>query len=143
MMKKAVFTFCLLALLFSAASLCAQEKGMSTALTECTVIYQVYALLAQTQGKPEKMTADFNAAAARFRDAALKAAAQEGAMDPKHHVSATYNNLLPKWQEKYAAITGEDMDAMLQGTRHLIDAVETCGETGRKLGILPLTAPVE
>lgn len=140
MFKKSVFAFAVLALtaLPVAGDAKAQSQAISKSLTECTVIFQVYGLMAKKQGKPEEMIGYFNKAAARFRDAALETAEKEGEADPKQYVSDTYSELLPKWQQKYAAITGDDMVAMAKETKDIMDWVNYCGSLGRKMKILPL-----
>lgn len=140
MFKKSIFALSLLAFaaLPSAAQAEGQSQAISKSLTECTVIFQVYGLMAKKQGKPEEMIGYFNKAAARFRDAALETAEKEGQQDPKTYVSDTYNELLPKWQKKYAAITGEDVVAMTKETKDIMDWVNYCGSLGRKINILPL-----
>jgi|GEM_PF-1605440 len=152
MFRKSIFAASAFALLLTLATLSAaahvenRNRPASESLTECTVIFQVYALMAKTQDKPEEMIGYFNKAAARFRDAALQAAGKEGAADPKAHVTGTYNDLLPKWQKKYAAITGEDVTAMAEETKNIMEWVSHCGTLGREAGILPLPeeeAPVE
>lgn len=141
MFKKSVFAFAVLALtaLPVAGDAKAQSQAISKSLTECTVIFQVYGLMAKNQGKPAELVGHFSQAAARFRDAALEKAEQEGQADPKQYVTDTYNELLPKWQEKYAAITGEDMVAMAKETKSITEWVAYCGSLGRKIKILPLT----
>lgn len=141
MFKKSVFALSLLAL--SAVPYTAraedQSQAVSRNLTECTVIFQVYGLMAKKQGKSEEVIGHFNKAAARFRDAALETAEKEGKADPKKYVGDTYNALLPVWQKKYAAITGDDIAEMEKGTKNITEWVNYCGSLGRKINILPLT----
>jgi hypothetical protein len=140
MFKKSIFALCLLALATMAAPAPAevQSQAISKSLTECTVIFQVYGLMAKKQNKPEEMIGYFNTAAARFRDAALETAEKEGTADPKQYVADTYSALLPKWQQKYAAITGEDVTVMAKETKDIMEWVNYCGALGRKINILPL-----
>ena len=140
MFKKSICALSLFALtaLSTVNGAQAQSQAISKSLTECTVIFQVYGLMAQKQGKPEEMVGHFSKAAARFRDAALEKAEAEGQEDPKQYVSDTYNALLPKWQQKYAAITGDNVVAMVKETKDITEWVEYCGSLGRKIKILPL-----
>lgn len=117
----------------------AQKQAISKSMTECTVIFQVYGLMAKNQGKSEEMIGYFDKAAARFRDAAVTRAEAEGIVDPKQHISDTYNELLPKWQEKYTAITKGSMVEMTTETKDIMDWVNYCGSLGRKIKILPLS----
>lgn len=117
----------------------AQKQAISKSMTECTVIFQVYGLMAKNQGKSEEMIGYFDKAAARFRDAAVTRAEAEGIADPKQHISDTYNELLPKWQEKYTAITKGSMVEMTTETKDIMDWVNYCGSLGRKIKILPLS----
>lgn len=140
MFKKSLFALSLLALtaLPAAAQTEGQSRPISKNLTECTVIFQVYGLMAKNQGKSEEMIGYFDKAAARFRDAALENAEKEGTADPKQHVTDAYNELLPKWQKKYAAISGEDVTLMAEETKNIMEWVNYCGSLGRKINILPL-----
>lgn len=116
----------------------AESQAISKSLTECTVIFQVYGLMAKDQGKPDNIVAYFNKAAARFRDAAMTQATAENVADPKQYVSDTYTDLLPKWQKKYTAITKGSMVEMTAETKDIMDWVNYCGSLGRKIKILPL-----
>ncbi len=141
MFKKSIFALSLLALATMAVPAPAevQSQAISKSLTECTVIFQVYGLMAKKQDKPEEMIGYFNEAAAKFRDAAVETSEQEGQPDPKQYVTDTYDALLPKWQQKYAALTGEDVTAMAKETKEIMEWVDYCGALGRKINILPLT----
>lgn len=140
MLKKLFFTLSFITLIALPVTAPAevQPQALSKSLTECTVIFQVYGLMAKKQGKPEQMIGYFNKAAARFRDAALEASEQEGQTDPKQYVTDTYDALLPKWQQKYAALTGEDNAAMAKETKDIMEWVNYCGGLGRQVKILPL-----
>lgn len=118
----------------------AKDQAVSKSMVECTVVFQVYGLRAKDQGKPDEMIGYFDKAAARFRDAALTRAGAEGIADPKQYVSDTYNALLPKWREKYTALTEGSMVEVTTETKDIMDWVNYCGSLGRKINILPLTA---
>lgn len=141
-MFKKLFIMAALTLLALAPQTAAAEEApkqaISKSMTECTVIFQVYGLMAKNQGKPEEMIGYFDKAAARFRDAAIARAEAEGITDSKQHISDTYNALLPKWQEKYTAITKGSMVELTTEAKDIMDWVNYCGALGRKINILPL-----